>query len=224
MCCRAKILPREMQKGAKPPFAALFPSLRHHLRFEKRAQTIDFYCLFYFRASTNYFMGFWGGAFYNVKNQNMNSDNVLPHISDSVVKNGKEFTLPLNDLYYFPGFVEPEYVVVAGFRLNAMNEEANIKAYLGSGDITYASSKNLYLSAADYNSNGASEQVVSTQVTHLYKFALDNGDVNFNKAGEVPGTVLNSFSMDEHDGYFRIATTVDQWIQSGDTRQFSDLE
>ena len=42
--------------------------------------------------------------------------------------------------------------------------------------------------------------------TVIYKFALGNG-VRYATRGQVPGTVLNQFSMDEYEGYFRIATT-----------------
>ena len=164
----------------------------------------------------NYYFSYFAGGFMQSKSLRMTRDNVLPHISDSAVANGKEHTLPLTDLYYFPNFVEPDYVVVAGFRLNALDEAADIKAYLGSGNITYASSQNLYLSAADYNNARVTDPSVTAPVTHIYKFALNDGAVNFSNEGEVPGTVLNSFSMDEHNGYFRIATTVDQWTQSGD--------
>ncbi len=168
------------------------------------------------RKYPNYYFRYFGFGLMASDSAKMTTDNVLPHISDSAVANGEEHTLPLTDLYYFPNFVEPDYVVVAGFSLSALNQQADIKAYLGSGDITYASSKNLYLSAADYNSDTVTDSSVSSPVTHLYKFALDKGGVTFSKAGEVPGVVLNSFSMDEHNDYFRIATTVDQWTTSGD--------
>jgi len=172
------------------------------------------------RKYPRYYLRYFAGAIIQSDSLRMTQDNVLPHISDSAVKNSEEHILPLTDLYYFPNFVEPDYVVVAGFRLNALDEEADVKAYLGGGDISYASAKNLYLSAADYNSDTTGEQSATTPVTHLYKFALDNGSVNFSAAAEVPGVALNSFSMDEHKDYFRIATTVDLWTQSGDTGSF----
>ncbi len=36
---------------------------------------------------------------------------------------------------------------------------------------------------------------------------MNNGRPECTGQGEVPGTILNQFSMDEHEGYFRIATT-----------------
>ncbi|MDH5754216.1 MAG: beta-propeller domain-containing protein [Candidatus Bathyarchaeota archaeon] len=43
--------------------------------------------------------------------------------------------------------------------------------------------------------------------TILHRIHIENGEISYGADGEVPGTVLNQFSMDEHEGYFRIATT-----------------
>jgi uncharacterized secreted protein with C-terminal beta-propeller domain len=45
----------------------------------------------------------------------------------------------------------------------------------------------------------------------VHKIAISNGEINYVGKGEVPGTPLNQFSMDENNGYFRIATTTNQW-------------
>ncbi|MEM5871515.1 MAG: beta-propeller domain-containing protein, partial [Candidatus Aenigmatarchaeota archaeon] len=42
----------------------------------------------------------------------------------------------------------------------------------------------------------------------IHKFSLDNGQINYIGYMQAPGHVLNQFSMDEYDSYFRIATTV----------------
>ena len=48
--------------------------------------------------------------------------------------------------------------------------------------------------------------------TVIYKFALNEGEIKYLTKGQVPGTIINQFSMDEHKGYFRIATTQgDAW-------------
>jgi inhibitor of cysteine peptidase len=142
-------------------------------------------------------------------------DTLLPRVKDSAVNGGREQLLPLNGIYYFPDFVDPDYVVVAGFNLNEPGKPADFKSYLGAGDIVYASGSNLFLSAADYG-GGDSNGQPTTPVTHIYKFALNGGATEFRQAGEVPGVPLNQFSLDEHDGYFRIATTVNQWTWNGD--------
>jgi uncharacterized secreted protein with C-terminal beta-propeller domain len=43
--------------------------------------------------------------------------------------------------------------------------------------------------------------------TIIHKIAIDNGEIEYKANGEVPGHILNQFSMDEYNGYFRIATT-----------------
>ncbi len=49
--------------------------------------------------------------------------------------------------------------------------------------------------------------------TVVHKINIANGKLNYKGSGEVTGTVLNQFSMDEKDDYFRIATTRNQqWL------------
>ncbi len=43
--------------------------------------------------------------------------------------------------------------------------------------------------------------------TLVHRIDLDGLDISYSNSGEVPGYVLNQFSMDEFDGHFRIATT-----------------
>ncbi len=43
--------------------------------------------------------------------------------------------------------------------------------------------------------------------TVIHKIAIDGNNIEYKNFGEVTGQVLNQFSMDESDGYFRIATT-----------------
>ncbi len=47
--------------------------------------------------------------------------------------------------------------------------------------------------------------------TIIQKISIDGMDIEMEDSGEVPGRTLNQFSMDEYNGYFRIATTNSQW-------------
>ena len=52
--------------------------------------------------------------------------------------------------------------------------------------------------------------------TIIHKIGIDDGALKYKTAGEVPGVVLNQFSMDEDNGYFRIATTKNRnWSSFG---------
>jgi len=55
-------------------------------------------------------------------------------------------------------------------------------------------------------STGTIETVV-WQGTQIYKIHVAEGSLTFTANGNVTGNVLNQYSMDESDGYFRIATT-----------------
>lgn len=147
----------------------------------------------------------------------MKLSDMLPNISDTQAGITTTKFLPLNDLAYFPDFVEPDYVVAASINLEHPEQEISTKAYLGAGELIYASTQNLYLSASKYNFNAQYDEsgvpIVFTNniTTQIFKFGLQNGQINFSAAGEVPGTVLNQFSMDEKGDYFRIATTTPDW-------------
>src|SRR3989338_2769086 len=52
-----------------------------------------------------------------------------------------------------------------------------------------------------------SELAKKQQKISIQKISIDNGQVNYLSSGEVPGYLLNQFSMDEFEGNFRVATT-----------------
>lgn len=69
----------------------------------------------------------------------------------------------------------------------------------------HASKDNIYLLTPRYSSDGSTDG--STTIT---KFSLAGG-VKLAASGEVPGQVLNQFSVDEFNGNLRIATTISHW-------------
>ncbi|MCY3022532.1 MAG: beta-propeller domain-containing protein [Planctomycetota bacterium] len=137
------------------------------------------------------------------------------------------------DVFYLPDFSEPDYLVVAGFNLDDKEQAADVKAILGAGEAVYASRAHLYVADTKFlpfaggplplpavtgtgtpgaatppaAANSAAPRDDAEQTTSIYRFDLHGGNVSFSKLGEVPGTVLNQFAMDEHNGHFRVATT-----------------
>jgi uncharacterized secreted protein with C-terminal beta-propeller domain len=58
----------------------------------------------------------------------------------------------------------------------------------------------------------------NAQSTIIHRISVENGEIEYQASGEVLGYVLNQFSMDEYNGYFRIATTSGQvWGWNGAT-------
>ena len=152
-------------------------------------------------------------------------DDPKPAYRDTAVDDGFiEIDYP--EIKYFPDCVEPNYLIVAGFNLDHPGEKANVYTYLGSGENIYSSSKNLYVAVANRQPYRILERsgllipspVIDRQKTKIYKFALDGGRLTCSAQGEAPGTILNQFSMDEYNGFFRIATTTgDIWRAGEDT-------
>jgi inhibitor of cysteine peptidase len=151
------------------------------------------------------------------------TEDMLPSIIET--KSGKTSTrtMAVTDLSYFPDFVEPDYVIVAGLNLTNATKNVTTKAYMGAGELVYSSMQNLYLSASKYNFGGSTDSApTDTSSTQIYKFGIDKGAITFAAAGEVAGTALNQFSMDEYGDYFRIATTTQSWY-SGTSESHSSL-
>lgn len=63
--------------------------------------------------------------------------------------------------------------------------------------------------------------------TVIHKIAIDQDKLSYKTFGEVTGYVLNQFSMDENNGYFRIATTKNRnwsrWAEDGQNESYSNL-
>lgn len=149
-----------------------------------------------------------------------------PSYRDSAVSTGM-IPADYDSIRYFPDTFLDSYMMVAGIRTDKPEDKASVSVYLGSAQNVYASEKHLYVSASIYkpvpqvSGEGASSSgapfkeslfVNQEPTTVAYKFRLDQAQVRFAAKGEVPGTILNQFSMDEYDGYFRIATTKgDMW-------------
>jgi uncharacterized secreted protein with C-terminal beta-propeller domain len=73
----------------------------------------------------------------------------------------------------------------------------------------YASTNALYLLSTEYNNdfNKDMQPDVPDQQTRISKFDLSASSVVYAAGGEVPGRILNQFSLGEYDDVLRIATT-----------------
>ncbi len=59
-----------------------------------------------------------------------------------------------------------------------------------------------------------------TGKTIIHKISIDKGNIKYRGKGEVPGNVLNQFSMDEYNGHFRIATTTQaRWLRGSESEK-----
>ena len=112
-------------------------------------------------------------------------------------ENGKPYLIPATSIYYYNG-TDPHYAytTVASINTQKPKDPVTSKTFLlGSSSTVFCSANYLYLTTGGYSSTG------------VHKIELDNGNIEGIADGSVPGWVLNQFSMDESNNYFRIATT-----------------
>jgi inhibitor of cysteine peptidase len=117
------------------------------------------------------------------------------------------------DVLYFPGVDTTDYLILASIPFEDEKAEVEEEVVLGSSGDVYSSRDNLYVAEYNYNYDWWGwDNYDYEEETTIHKFALNEGDIAYQGEGKVPGTVLNQFSMDENDGYFRVATTLgDAW-------------
>ncbi|MFA7125987.1 MAG: beta-propeller domain-containing protein, partial [Bacilli bacterium] len=115
-----------------------------------------------------------------------------------------------DDIFYFEETPANGMTVLTGIKLdNDPNQiEYTASAYLGAGysyKQIYVSLNNLYVADTNWISNENSYGQTMT----ISQFSIDvtTADMTFVGAAIVDGGMLNQFSMDEYDGYLRVATT-----------------
>ena len=134
-------------------------------------------------------------------------DDIIPEFKDG--DNDEEKMVSCSDIRYFPGHAMPRYLITTSIPLDDPDGKIDREVFLGSSENVYASTNNLYVatSATNYDRFTDWDWSVDNTKTNIFKFELDDGNIEYKGRGEVPGRILNQFSMDENGDYFRIATT-----------------
>lgn len=107
---------------------------------------------------------------------------------------------------------DASYLVASS--VNIENKESlKTKAVLGAGSNVYCTTDTLYATSTQYKDIEASAEIFgnTTETTSIYKFDIRNGEIKYEGCGSVKGHALNQFSVDEYNGYLRIATTTGNW-------------
>ena len=137
-------------------------------------------------------------------------------------------------IYYF-NTSDSAYMYTTVVALNvqsAAEDTTNTTVLMGNAGSIYVSASNIYLTdqvstyqtasgTASSQSGSASSGIavapiapmpiimpqLTWQGTDIYRVAIDGSNMTFAAQGNVTGTVMNQYSMDQYNGYFRIATT-----------------
>lgn len=149
----------------------------------------------------------------------------LPLYGDSTVSTELK-EVSCEEIKYFPEFECSQYMITVGVDLSDLSKEAQISTYLGNSESIYSSKDNMYVTFTSYENQEDNDEVALKRIissysnwkgtTSIYRFKLEDGKMNCKATGKVNGSILNQFSMDENNGYFRIATTVGSVTGTGE--------
>jgi len=134
---------------------------------------------------------------FELKNNKVPMDEVLPRVSE----NGGPRLIAEEKCFVIPDTETPQYLIVSSINISGGTVKTQTSAVLGSAGDMYMSANGIFVASENYSDGWKTN-------TDIYKFAISaDGEVTKGATGSVDGTCLNQFSMDEHNGYFRIATT-----------------
>ncbi|MCD6590633.1 MAG: beta-propeller domain-containing protein [Candidatus Aenigmarchaeota archaeon] len=141
-----------------------------------------------------------------------NAKVILPEFYDSAEGKDTKALCGCSDIEYFEDTKPETFITVASLSMEDPEAKMEKRVILGSGQSIYASKENLYIAEMYFPLTilRAGPEIVQKgeEKTVVHKFSLGNGEIKFIGSFEVPGHILNQFSMDEYNGYFRIATTL----------------
>jgi len=117
----------------------------------------------------------------------------------------EEKEIPAEDIWY-SDVVDYYYMYTTIIGVNTQNdsqEPTYETILLGASSNLYVSLNNIYLTFPVWGTG-----MGDFDKTSIHRIHIAGDEITPVASGEVPGTLLNQFSMDEYGDYFRVATTV----------------
>ncbi len=141
----------------------------------------------------------------------------------STVADGVSSALPPGSTFYTPNKSQVSvYTMIVSVSMST-GVQSSVAVLTGPDSTVYVSTSNIYVVYPNYPSyyadgiqgdvfGGAAGPVdfrgnQQPQNSTVVRVAYSNGVLGADSAGSFPGVVLNQFSMDEYQGYFRVATS-----------------
>lgn len=156
------------------------------------------------------------GILYTISDKNIYYSNIDPENYETYVpqttQDGVLSYISYEDIYGCMGksrYDKQSCELVTSCNISDANEFISTKSVIGQTATVYMSAESLYLCM--YNGIALDEDSDAADFSTLVKFSVSGGVLEMQASGNVPGCILNQFSMDEYQGYFRIATTVDRY-------------
>lgn len=172
------------------------------------------------RLADGYFYAVIQQPSYQFLNNTNNATGTLPEMT----KYGVTTILPPSSVYYAPNNMQISYYTMIVSINMSTGQEKVISVLTGPSSTIYVSTANIYVVYTNYPEFYADNipgdvftgGVISSSLpmiqaggdnSTIFRASYSNGSVAVQAVGSIPGTVLNQFSMDEYEDYFRVATS-----------------
>jgi uncharacterized secreted protein with C-terminal beta-propeller domain len=123
-----------------------------------------------------------------------------PIILPSTVVNKKPIGSSISQVYHSDlADLYHTFTSIVSVNISQENPDPTLKILLlGTSNMIYVSQHDIFLTQPVWN---------MTESTVVHRVHIDLGGISYEATGSVSGHVLNQFSMDQYNGYFRIVTT-----------------
>lgn len=113
------------------------------------------------------------------------------------------------DIYYFPDMSENSFKVIAAVNLYNNDNETKVYSYLGSSNNIYISNNGLYISTENIKKeekiNKSKHDLNGNEKTNIYKFIIDNENINYAKRVNLKGQIHDYYSINSYNGFLRVS-------------------
>lgn len=138
---------------------------------------------------------------------------IMPMYQDSATEELEPRPLTrCGDISYIWPVVNNNFVTIIGLPISDPKALFTKEIIVGSSQNIYVSLDNIYISQTIYPDiqplwEIANETIKWENTTKIHKLGINQDEIVYYGTADVPGHVLNQFSMDEYKQHFRIATT-----------------
>lgn len=115
------------------------------------------------------------------------------------------------DYYKPPVQLGTGVLTVLSFNLDGDVPKHATTAILGGSETVYSSASALYVATHIPNYNYWRDSDATVDFSLVHKFSYVGDGVNYAASGKIEGYILNQFSLDEHNGFLRVATSTQRW-------------
>ena len=122
----------------------------------------------------------------------------LPYYIEENVNN-----INYENIQYFPETGDDDYTLLSAVSISEPSKAANVKAFMGAGKNICLSNSNFYVAK---NRNTAFGNYDNIENTYVYRFSINNGEINLSGTTNILGHLIDRYAISESNGYCMLVT------------------